>query len=220
MLSFTLPIAASAHEEGGAEEEGHNWLVSHYVPDTLISSPDESLEQWHEAKMLTVEEEGHPINLMSIHNETYMLILVKSEVNSSLSNDGVAISFMLEDSNNSGVVDWIWVAGRGEAVNGSSVHSEGLLNGGELVVVFGGPIASIGEGVGLKVGEPYPDILRVVSWDNGVSPGAINFSEAPPIGLELIPYIDHYPKLPILYSSVILVAAIGFIFMEARKYTR
>jgi hypothetical protein len=212
-------MAAWAHEHG--EKEAHNWLVSHYEPGALTLKPDESLEEWHGAKMLTVEQDGHnPINLMSIHNETYLMILAESEVNSSFSNDGVAISFMSEESNRSMAVDWVWVGGRGEAVNGSAVLSVGVLNGSELVVVFGSAISSIGNGIGLKVGEPYNDFMRVLFWDNGVIPTPMELSGAPPIGLELIPYIDHYPKLPILYSVVILISGIGFIIMEARKYTR
>lgn len=110
-------------------------------------------------------------------------------------------------------MNWVWAGGHGEVMNGSDFSSEGVLNGGELSVVFGSSISP----TGLKVGESYDDLVRVVTWDNSERPSSIELSETEPLGFELIPFIEHYPKLPILYSAVILIAAIGFVVMEARK---
>ena len=94
-LILATPLAASAHEAGGEQ----NWLISHYESGTLVVSADSSLPQWEGAKMLTIEEEGIPLNLMSINNGSFFLIMVQRGLNTSLDMAGVAIRFGAEDFN-------------------------------------------------------------------------------------------------------------------------
>ena len=208
-LSFTLPIAALAHEEGEKEK----WLVSQHEFRDLLLTPDASLPQWNGARMVTIEQkDGVEVNVMSVHNNTYVVILVQRELNTSLSRAGVALSF-----NMSSVV-WAWIAGQQSLISDHHVRSMGLLNNSVLTVVFGRPLGSDGSGIEFKDNTPISDLVKVITWDNGSSLSSIGFEESPAFGLELIPYFDQYPKLPILYSAVILVAAFGFIIMEVRKY--
>lgn len=207
-LLAILPIAALAHEE-----EGEKWLVSQHEFRNLVLTPDVSLDQWKNANMLTVEQSGEvEVNLMSVHNNTYVLILIQRALNTSLDKAGVALSF------NSSAVVWAWVAGQQELINDHHVRSAVDLHDGMLTVVFGRSLQADSSDIEIKDNTPYSDMVKVISWDNGSSLSSISFEGAPTFGLELIPYFDHYPKLPILYSAVILVAAFGFIITEVRKY--
>ncbi len=104
-------------------------------------------------------------------------------------------------------------------MNDSAIGTASAIEAGVLSVVFGSRLATVGgSGIPLKVGTPYDGFIRVATWDNGSNLGSINFLDTKPVGLEVVPYIDHYPKAPLVYSGVILVAGLGFIFLEVRKY--
>lgn len=163
--------------------------------------------------MVTVDQEdGVEVNVMSVHNNTYVVILVQRELNTSLSRAGVALSF-----NMSSVV-WAWIAGQQALINDHHVRSMGSLDSNVLTVVFGRPLAPDGSGIAFKDDTPFSDFVKVITWNNGSAFGSISFGSAPTFGLELLPYIDSYPKPPLVYSAVILIAGFGFIFLEMRKY--
>ncbi len=197
-----------------AEEMGAEWLTSQHEYRSLTLLPDFMLPQWIGARMTTVEQQNGPgINLMSVHNDTYFVILVQADLNTSFSQDGVAISFA------PGVI-WAWVAGRETLVNDSGVQSAANLTSGTLVVTFGKAINANGTGLSVKDDTPYPDFMRVVAWSNGSSLGSISFNSVPPLGFELLHFFDNYPTAPLVYAGVILAAGLGFIVFEARKYRR
>ncbi len=166
--------------------------------------------------MLTLEEEGIPLNLMSINNVSFLIIMVQRGLNSSLNAAGVAIRFGAEDFN---VSTTIWAWGEGRSLNGSAIGAVSALDAGTLTVVLGSRISVAGgPGIPLKIGTPYDSFVRIATWSNGSNLGSIDFQGIKPVGLELVPYVDHYPKTPLVYSGVILVAGFGFIFLEVRKY--
>ena len=149
---------------------------------------------------------------MSVHNNTYVVILIQRELNTSLSRVGVALTF------NASRVVWAWMGGQQSLVNDHHVKSQGSLNNGILTVVFGRPLGAEGAGIEFKDEQPYSDLCKVITWTNGSAPSSISFDIAPTFGLELLPYINNYPTEPLLYSAVILVGGLGFIFLEVRKH--
>ncbi len=198
-----------------AQEEGEKWLVSQHEYRDLQLTPDLSLPQWDGARMVTVQQsDGVNVNVMSVHNNTYAVILVERSFNKSLSMAGVALDF-----NESSMI-WAWVGGQQFLVNCHHVESEASVNDGMLTVVFGRPLAAEGSPITLEDNEPFSGFVKVMTWDNGSALGSISFANAPSFGFELLPYIDTYPKAPLVYSAVILVAGLGFIFIEVRKYRR
>ncbi len=207
-LVLGSPMAASAQEMGG-----ETWLLSQHEIVNLQLTPDTSLPQWTGAKMVTVDQkDGVAVNAMSVHNNTYVIILFQRGLNTSLSRAGVALSF------NASSVVWAWVAGKQALINDHHVRSMGSLNDGVLTVVFGRPLASDGPGIAFKDGTPFSGFVKVITWDNGSAFSSISFGGAPAFGLELLPYVESYPKPPLVYSAVILIAGLGFIFLEMRKY--
>lgn len=159
-----------------------------------------------------VQSDGVNVNVMSVHNNTYVVILVERSYNSSLDRAGVALGF-----NKSSVI-WAWGAGQQYLVNDHHVKSSASLSGGMLTVVFGRPLAANGSEIGFVDNAPFSDFVRVITWDNGAAPSSVNFQGAPEFGFELLPYFDTTPKAPIVYSAVILVAGLGFVFLELKKY--
>ena len=213
-LILNSPMAASAHEAGG----GQTWLVSHYDSGNLVVSADSSLPQWNGVQMLTIEQAGGiRVNLMSINNGSYLVIMVQRGLNTSLGMAGVAIRFGAEDFN---ITTTVWAWARGQSLNDSSIGTASVLDAGVLTVVLGGRLAAGGPGIPLKIGTPYDSFVRIATWDNGSSLGSVDLQGINPIGLELVPYIDYYPKTPLVYSGVILVAGLSFIFLEVRKHQR
>lgn len=103
-------------------------------------------------------------------------------------------------------------------MNDSAVGTASTLDAGVLTVVLGSRLAAGGPGIPLEIGTPYDSFARIATWDNGSSLDSIDFQGIEPVGLELVPYMDHYPKMPLVYSGVILVAGFGFIFLEVRKH--
>lgn len=197
------------------EEGGEKWLVSQHEFRNLELTPDVSLPQWDGARMVTVQQsDGVDVNVMSVHNNTYAVILVERSFNNSLSMAGVALDF-----NQSSMI-WAWVGGQQVLVNCHHVESNASVNDGMLTVVFGRPLAAEGSPITLEDNEPFSGFVKVMTWDNGSALGSIGFASAPTFGFELLPYIDTYPKAPFVYSAVILVAGLGFIFIEVRKYRR
>lgn len=212
---LAISLLASAPAVLAHEEEGAQWLVSQHEYRNLELTPDSSLPQWSGARMVAVtQSDGVDVNVMSVHNNTYMVVLVERNFNASLSRAGVALDF-----NMSSMV-WAWVAGQQLLVNCHHVKSVASVDGGMLTVVFGRPLAANGSEIGFADGQPFSDFVRVSTWDNGSALGSINLESGPAFGLELLPYIDNYPTAPIAYSAVILAAGLGFVFIETRKYRR
>ena len=210
VLLLTSEPLAFAQEEGGEK-----WLVSQHEFRNLEITPDLSLPQWDGARMVTIEQsDGVNVNVMSVHNNTYVVVLVERSFNTSLNRAGVALDF-----NKSSMV-WARVGGQQILVNCHHVESRASVRDGMLTVVFGRPLAANGSEIGFRDGAPFSDFVRVTTWDNGSALSSINLESGPAFGLELLPYIDSYPKAPIVYSAVILIAAFGFILVEARKYRR
>lgn len=138
----------------GAEK----WLLSQHEFRNLVLVPDITLPQWNEARMLTIEQIGGiKINLMSVHNNTYVAILVQREMNTSLSRAGVALDF------NASKAVWAWVATRQILINDIHVESMASLKNETLTVVFGRPIHSNGSGIEFKDETPYSAFVRVVT---------------------------------------------------------
>ncbi|MBI4284138.1 MAG: hypothetical protein HY663_06695 [Chloroflexi bacterium] len=211
LLIVGSPLAALAHEAG----EEQKWLISRYVSGTLVVNTDTSIPQWAGAEMLAIEERGVPLNLMSINNGSFFMIMVQRGLNTSLNQAGVAIRFGAEDFNVSSTV-WAWA--RGRSLNDSTVETASTLNAGVLTVVLGSSLAASDTGIPLKIGTPYDSFVRITTWNNGSSLGSMDIQGIEPVGLELVPYMDLYPKMPLVYSGVILAAGLGFIFLEVRRY--
>lgn len=195
-----------------AEEMGPVWLTSQHEYRSLSLSADFMLPQWTGARMTSIQQQiGPDINIMSVHNDTFFVILVQTDLNTSLNRNGIAISFA------SGVI-WASVAGREVLVNDSGVLSEANVTSGNLIVTFGKAINASGTGLSVKDDTAYPDFVRVVAWSNGSSLSSISFSGTAPMGFELLHFVDNYPTAPLIYAGVILAAGIGFVVVEARKY--
>ena len=216
-LSFLL-IAIPLNSDVSAHEgEGAIWIVSHYDPGPLAFHPIASLPQWEGARMVTVEQpNGVEARVMSINNGTYMLLLVQRDLNASIGKAGVAVRFVGDNANGS-LVTWAWAGGVSLNIT-SSGQSIAAVSGQVLTVVFGSRTAAIGSGLGLSIGKPYDDFVQLVTWDDGSSPGSIGFQNVTAAGLELVPYMDHYPKEPLVYSAVFLAAGFGFVALEMRRY--
>lgn len=213
LIVFAVLLLASVSAVFAHGEEGEAWLVSQHEFRDLVLTPDISLPQWSGAKMVTLDQsDGVDVNVMSVHNNTYVAVLIERDFNLSIDKAGVALNF-----NESSAI-WAWVAGQQSLVNDHHVKSMASLNDGMLTVVFGRPLASDGSEIAFKDDTPFSDFVSVITWDNGSALSAISFTNAPTFGLELLPYIDTTPKAPIIYSAVILVAGLGFVFLEARKY--
>jgi hypothetical protein len=211
VLSISPVATFAQYDEQGMEAE--KWLLSQHEFRNLVIIPDITLPQWNDARMLTVEQiDGIKINLMSVHNNTYVVILVQREMNTSLNRSGVALDF------NASQAVWAWVAGQQILINDIHVESMASLNNETLTVAFGRPIHSNGSGIEFNDETPYSGFVKVVTWDNASELSSISFSRAPTLGLELLPYITPYPTPPLLYSTVILLAGFGFVLLEARKY--
>ena len=207
------PPAGMVHSETGEEEP--SWLVSHFYNGALSVTTDSGASQWEGAKMLTIDDPD--ATLMSINNGTYFLILVQTEFNSTMDKAGVALSFAPLDANGTTEI-WSWT--QNQFSGPAEVKSIGDLSGGTLSVVLGSPTESAESGVRFAIGTPYADLIKVATWSDGAGPQSAIFKDSAPIGFELVPYMDHYPKLPLFYSVVIIAAGIGFLFLEDRKYRR
>lgn len=204
-------LASSAH----ADEETTRWLLSQHEFRSLVLAPDPSAAEWSGAKMISVQTDRGGVALMSVHNDTYFLILTQTEIDNVPANlVGLAIDF-----NRSAVV-WSWVGGSLDVVNDTHVQSTFGSSSNLLTVVFGRPIHSAGAGVRIEDNTPYTDFLRVAFWTNGTGLRGISFEGAPVIGFELLPYINEFPSLPIIYAGTIVVGGLGFILLEMRKYGR
>ena len=168
--------------------------------------------------METIEQpKGVEARVMSINNGTHMLLLVQRDLNASIGKAGVAVRFTGDNANGS-LVTWVWAGG--QSLNAtSSGQSIAVVSGQVLTVVFGSQTGAIGSGLGLSIGKPYDGFVEIVTWDNGSSPGSVGFQNATAAGLELVPYMDHYPKQPFVYSAVFLAAGFGFVALEIRRYS-
>lgn len=195
------------------EEEGEKWLVSQYKSGDLDLTPDHSLPQWRSTRMVMVEvSEGVEVNMMSVHNDTYILIMVERALNASIDKIGVALGFNMSRT------VWAWVGGQEFLVNDTNVKTMVSLKDQFLTLVFGRGLAYSNSSMEFRVGVPLPDFVSVITWDNGSSLSQISLRDAPTLGLEILPYMDLYPKAPLVYSVIILIAGLGFILAETRKY--
>lgn len=212
--SFLGPLSLARADEG----EEPAWIVSHQVEGNLIVTPDSSLSQWAQAHHGHADSlDGVEMELMSVHNGTYIVFLIERSFNLSIGMASIGI-FFNGTAFDSGDAVWGWASGQVNSTD-SEVSSSGELNGEELMVVFGRPLVpALNSSVHLGVGQLYDESVKTTSWNNDTAPTSLNYEDLPVMGLELLPPIDLFPKAPIIYSAVILVATLGFVLIEARRY--
>ncbi len=210
------------------ETQGHvgegeaPWVVSHYESGNLAFTPDSSLPQWTAGpRMLSFDAaDGVEMRLMSVNNGSYVVFLVQRTLNTSLSDVWVIIAFEGQGVNGSDQV-WFWTSSDSGSspIPGDAKDISGILVGSELTVVFARPLnPGTSDLFTLKVGVPYDDFVKVTSWSNGTSVNDLDLDALTHMGLEIFPFQDHYPKAPLVYGAIILVATFLFLFSELRKY--
>lgn len=217
VTASTLGLSLKTYAEEGEEPA---WIVSHQVVGNLVVAPDSSLPQWAQAHHGHADSlDGVEIELMSVHNGTYIVFLLERSFNQSLAMAGVAMFFNGTAFDSASAI-WGWVAGQNDSTD-ASVVSVGDLSSETLTVVFGrSMVPALNSEARLAIGELYAEAVRVTSWNNSTRPTGLDYADVPPMGLELLPNIDLYPTTPIVYSAVILIATLGFILLEVRRYRR
>ena len=198
------------------EGEEAAWLPVHQVAGNLELSPDASLSQWAESHHGHADGlDGVETELMTVHNGTYWVLLAERSFNTSLNNAGVSL-FLNGTLFNTSDAIWGWVGGRNNSTD-PYVTSEGILTGEELTVIFGRPLAPA-SGANFNIGVAYDDAIKITSWNNGTAATALSYDGLDSMGLELLPHLDIFPRTPFIYATVLLVAAVGFIVLEFRRY--
>ncbi len=212
------PLMSILQNVNAEEEEEAPWVISHQVQGNLAVTPDSSLSQWSEAHHGHVDSlDGVETELLSVHNDTYIVFLFQRSFNLSITMAGVAIFFNGTVFGGEDAV-WGWAGGQNGSTD-SGVSSAGDLNADELTVVLGRPLVpSVNSKPRLEIGQLYDQSVRATSWNNDTMPTTLNVEELGVMGLELLPPIDLFPKAPLIYSAVILVATLGFVLLEARRY--
>ncbi len=212
----SLGLLGPARADGG-EEAG--WLLSPLVQGNLELVTDSSVPQWASARMSDVRSlDGVEMEVMSIHNDSYIVILVERPFSATADQAGVAIAFESTVTNSSDVV-WAWVAEKNNSTD-PAVVSMGILTGETLTVTFGRQVSGQGLLFKLEIGVPYEDGVHVASWSNGTALNLLDLEAAPGLGLELLPHLDLYPKAPFAYSAILVGATLTFVFLETRRYRR
>jgi len=157
------------------------------------------------------------MDLMTVHNGTYLVLLAQRNFNGSLNNAGVSIYFNGTVFNSSTDI-WGWVGGQNNSTD-PGVNSTGTLTGGVLTVVFGRLLVpTAGSTARLNIGVAYDDALKVASWNNGTAATRLNYDGVGSMGLELLPRLDIFPKTPLVYAGVLLAGAVAFTLLEFRRY--
>lgn len=190
----------------------------HQVEGSLVVSTDPSLSQWSQSHHAMVEGlDSVTMDLMSVHNGTYIILMAQRDFNASLNNAGVSIYFNGTVFNSSTDI-WGWVGGQNNSTD-PSVKSAGTLTGGVLTVVFGRlMVPAAGPTARLNIGVAYDDGLKVASWNNGTTATRLNYDGVEPMGLELLPHLDIFPRTPFVYAVVLLAGAVTFALLEFRRY--
>lgn len=205
-------VSANGGEEG-------EWFLSHYVSGDLLLTPDHSLPQWQVVHEVHVETtDGEEMKLMSVNNGTYIIFFMEREISTSIDKVGVLIAFEGAGGNDSDEV-WAWMGGQKVSPADQGVRTDSLLADSELLVVFGRSIApGSGSVASFEVGKPEEGFLKATSWTDGSDPSSIDVEALEHLSFELLPPLDLYPKAPIVYSIVFVVAAFSFILAEYRRH--
>ncbi len=187
-------------------------MISHYVPGDLSMTADPRAAQWADAKMLMIDDPD--ATFLSANNGTYFLILVQTSVKGTADSAVVALRLASMASNRTSQL-WFW----------SSMGSGGAMAIGEVTdenaaIVFGAPLNPGNPGIELKVGAPYHDLIELDRSGNSSDPATLSFAHSVPFSFELVPYMDHYPKIPLVYSAIIVVVGVWFIIAEDRKHRK
>ena len=190
----------------------------HQVEGNLVVSTDPSLSQWSQSHHAMVAGlDGVTMDLMSVHNETYLVLLAQRDFSASLNKAGVSIYFNGTVFNSSTDI-WGWVGGQNNSTD-PSVKSAGTLTGGVLTVVVGRLLAeAAGSTARLNIGVAYDDGIKVASWNNGTAATQLNYDGVGSMGLELLPHLDIFPRTPFVYATVLLAGAVAFILLEFRRF--
>ncbi len=210
--AIVLPIGYAHAEEEAA------WMPVHQVEGNLVASPDSSLPQWIQSHHGSAGGlDGVRMHLLSVHNGTYLVLLIRRAFNASLDKAGVSVRLNGTVFNSQTDI-WGWVGGQNNSTD-PNVNSEGILTGQTLTVIFGRPLLpTSGSGARLNIGVAYDDAVKITSWNNGTAATTLRYDGIDSMGLELLPHIDLFPKTPFVYSGVLLVALAAFILLEARRY--
>jgi len=216
LSTLTGPVRiANAH----VGKEGGRWLLSTDVAGDLSLAPDSSLPQWKDARMLTVDSlDMELMKVMTVHNDTYVLFLIQRSVKTSITDAGALIAFEGAGAKGSDVV-WAWVGGESVSPLDLGVRASALLVGNEISITFGRELNSTDSAFAMTVGKQYVDLVKLTSWANGTDPASVDLEKLEHMNMELLPNLDVYPKAPIAYSAILLLAAVGFVWIEFRRYS-
>lgn len=159
------------------------------------------------------------MNIMSIHNSTYLIFLIQRAYGAGVPFEkaGALVAFEGAAGNDTDLV-WAWAATGGLYTTDAGVFTSANLSGSELTIVFGRALNSSGSPFAFMPGNQYEEFVKVASWDNGQPASGVDLEELTHLNLELLPPIDLYPKAPIVYSAVLLIGAMVFVYAEFRGY--
>ncbi len=218
LATLTLQLSPYAYAHEGMASQ--TWLLSYYVGGQLQVEPDGSLSQWGSAKMFRLEEmNATEMNIMSIHNSTSILFLIQRAYDASVPFEkaGALVAFEGAAGNDTDLI-WAWEATGGLSTTDAGVFASANLSGSELTIVFGRALNSSGSPFVSTPGTQYEGFVKIASWDNGQPASSVDLEELTHLNLELLPPIDLYPKAPIVYSAVLLIGAMLFVYAEFRRY--
>jgi len=206
---------AFAHE---AEEE--TWFIVPYYSGDLRLETDHFAVQWNGGRELVFESAWeHEISMVALNNGTHVYFHVRwaDPTNSPDENDGVAIYFEGAGIDGSDSL-WVWSSNSSQT-SGAGVAASAMWKDDFWNVAFGRTLAAPSEGnANLRVGESKEDFLKVAVWDGtqGQSLEQIDSETIPHLNVDILPYLDYYPRDSFVWLTILGIGLVAFTYKELK----
>lgn len=226
-----VPLQVFGH--GGEEDLDEKTLIlSRFVDgDIELSTQSEQWEQSFEKDFDSMWD--HDISVKSLNNGTNVYFLLSwedstKEVNVE-KNDGAIIIFEsiseniseheIEDIENSDEINEVWSWDASTSDESSSVILDSKWEDQKWSVLFGRSVlTSEQDKIIFESGIKKEDFIGMAVWDGSAGESFEQIGDLPHADFILLPEIDTYPKDVFVWSGLLVVGAVSFIFVERKLH--
>jgi len=230
-ISFPLQVFSHGDEE---ELEEELFILSRFIDGNIELSTNS--EQWEKSFEIDYDSKWeHDISVKSLNNGTNVYFLLSWEDPTKgddlKTRDGVSIIFEskpdsieeheIENTENGDEINEIWRWDASKPNDSSDIILDATWENQKWDVLFGRSVStSEQDKITFESGIKQEGFLKIVVWDGsaGESIEQIDEEDLPHADFILLPWIDTYPKDVFVWSALLVVGAVSFLFVERKLH--
>ncbi len=232
LIVFTISFPLQIYGHGEDVELEELFILSRFIDGNIDLSP--SSEQWEKSFEKDYDSKwDHDISVKSLNNGTNVYFLLSWDDSTKGDDvkirDGASIIFELQSEGVDEQVEnikndelneiWSWDASNSDDL--SDMILDTTWENQKWNVLFGRSVLTSGQDViTFESGIKQEGFIKIVVWDGsaGETVEQIDEENLSHADFILLPFIDTYPKDVFVWSALLVVGAVSFIFVERKLH--